>query len=298
MRRLLPLLLLAACAPEPAEEPEPFPGDPAGLGAWSVESSDHEVATADDVVDATLYEPTGEGPWTGAPPVIVLMPGFASSHTQWDDWSQRLASWGFVVAAFTFSANSFDAPADHERDAREVSAVLDWLEGRGVDTAAVATAGHSKGGKIAFFSAVLDDRIDAVVGFDPVDAGGAPCFIDPKACHNWSVAPDSFDGDAGMMDGLAVPTLIFAAPPGPANPEEHHASLFFGGASSPSTYVLHPEGLHADWPDAYAVGDIDRPMTVAFLAQELWGATGAEPWLAGEWLDQKVELGFVEVQSK
>lgn len=259
---------------------------------------DFEVATADDVVDVTLQLPQGEGPWTGPAPVVLLMPGFSSRHTAWEDWGEHLASWGFAVAAFTFSANSFSDPADHERDAEEARAVLDWLDDFDVDHDRVAAAGHSKGGKIAFFAAALDERIDAVVGYDPVDAGGAPCFIDPDACHQWSVAPGSYEGDAGMMDGLAIPSLIFAAPAGLANPAEHHASLFFDGAPSPSTYALHPEALHAWWPGEDDVADVDLPMSVAFLASHLRGANGTDPWLHGAWLQEHIDDGDVEVESK
>lgn len=288
----LVLLALSACTSAPADDTAAdldaaFSGDPAGDGPHAVTAVDTEYDGPTATLDATI--------WSPAEPVgdVVLMPGFLATHELYAPFATHLASWGWRVVGFTFSANGFADPADHEADAREAIAVIDSLGDR-----PVVTMGHSKGGKIAVLAAIRDPRVDAVVAWDPVDAGGAPCSIDPENCHDYSVAPNGYEGDVGEMDALGVPFLLFGAPPGVSNPEEHNADRFWEGARSPAMYVHFEAADHADWIAENDTAAITRRTEVPWLAREVLGQSGTEPWLSGEVIAADVDAGIVTVQTR
>lgn len=287
------LLALLACTPAPADDTAggsdaaAFSGDPAGDGPHAVGSVDTTFAGPTEDLEATIWSP--EAPIGD----VVLMPGFLATHDMYAPFATHLASWGWRVVGFTFSANGFTDPADHEADAREAMAVIDTLGDR-----PIVTVGHSKGGKIAVLTAIRDPRVDAVVAWDPVDSGGAPCEIDPENCHDFSVAPNGYEGDVGEMAGLVVPFLLFGAPPGPSNPEVHNADRFWEGAQSPAMYVHFTEASHTDWVAENDTAAITRRTEVPWLARELLGQSGTEAWLEGEVIQGDVDAGIVTVQRR
>ena len=65
-----------------------------------------------------------------------------------------------------------------------------------LDAGKIGVAGHSLGGKVSINAAILDSRIKAVVGWDPVDA--LPPFGNDGSL---SVAPE-------LMGGLTVPIAL------------------------------------------------------------------------------------------
>jgi pimeloyl-ACP methyl ester carboxylesterase len=287
------LLMLLACAGTSFDDTaddivdSAFTGDPSGDGPNVVTTTDTEIEGPTEPLVATTWAPSA--------PVgnVVMMPGFLATHDMYAPFAAHLASWGWRVVGFTFSANGMTDPADHEADAREAMAVIDTL-----DSGPVVTMGHSKGGKIAVLTAIRDARVDAVVAWDPVDAGGAPCAIDPEHCHDFSVAPNGYEGDVGEMSGLTVPFLLFGAPAGMANPEEHNADRFWEGAQSPATYVHFEAGTHTDWIGENDTSAITRRTEVPWLARELLGASGTEPWLTGEVIQADVDAGMITVESR
>lgn len=281
-----------------------FEGDPEGDGPYTVFEQAVTIPGPAADISGTVYAPSTDGGATvhsaDAPyPLVIVMHGFTSSHTQYANFSRHLATWGFIAIGIDFTDDGA-----HDQDAAEASAAIDFAGANGspveavVDLERVATAGHSLGGKIAFFTAVLDDRVDTVIGWDPVDAGGPPCFIDPEGCHAWSVAPNSFDGDEGMMADLDIPILIFAAPSGAFNPEEHHARRFWEGASSPAQWIYFPAGGHLNWPSAALEERITKRTQIAWLARHLSGMTGVEPLLSGDVIGVDVTAGDIEVEYK
>jgi hypothetical protein len=303
-------VLADASAGEPDADPGapdagvPFEGDPGADGPFAVYEQKVIVPfTAADVV-ATLYAPSKDGGATvatadGPFALVIVMHGFTTSHTAYAALSRHLATWGFVAVGIDFGDDG-----DHMRDALEAKATIDWALGPGtavsgaVDGARIATAGHSLGGKIAFFTAVLDPRVRAVIGWDPVDAGGPPCFIDPNACNKWSIAPNSFAGDVGMMHNLQVATLVFAAPPGAFNPEEHNAKRFWEGTKAPGLWVLFPGGDHLRWPNGDPEQRISKRTGVAWLMHHLNGRSGLDPYFDGAVMQIDVVAGKVAVARK
>jgi pimeloyl-ACP methyl ester carboxylesterase len=227
------------------------------------------------------------------------MHGFLLSHPDYAVFSRHLASWGFVAVGIDFGDDG-----DQMRDAQEAIATIDWALGPGtplsgaVDPARIATAGHSLGGKVAFFAAVLDPRIKAVVGWDPVDSGGPPCFVDPNGCHKWSIAPNSYNGDVGMMDGLHVAALVFGAPPGAFNPEEHNAKRFWEGTKAPGLFVVFPKGDHLRWPNGDPEQRITKRTQLAWLLHHLNGVGGVDDYLTGAVMQQDIVAGRVAVVAK
>ena len=289
------LFILFACSAKPNDTAlgdTAFAGDPAGMGPFAVSTQTTTVEGPTEPLDAIAWVPEGEGEVQ----TVILMPGFLATPESYAGLAEHLASWGWQVFGFTFSSNSMAEPADHDADAVEASAVLDHALtlDRPADPDRVVFAGHSRGGKIAVLGAIRDPRVAAVVAWDPVDSGGAPCSIDPDHCNDFSVAPNSYEGDTGQMAGLTVPFLLFGAPPGAANPEEHNAERFWEGAQAPATYLRFPEGGHTDWLLDGDVAAITARTEVPWLARTLLGQTGTEPWLEGEVLAADVDAGRVE----
>jgi hypothetical protein len=100
------------------------------------------------------------------------------------------------------------------------------------------------------------------------------------------------------MEGLLVPFLLFGAPPGPSNPEVHNADRFWEGARSPAMYVHFEGANHADWVAENDTSAITRRTEVPWLARELLGQSGTEPWLEGEAIQADVDAGIATVQRK
>jgi pimeloyl-ACP methyl ester carboxylesterase len=229
-------------------------------------------------------------------PLVVLSSGFGLTHRAYASFSRHLASWGVAVVGVDFSS-----PANHEQDALEVIATIDWALGESgpladlVDPARIATAGHSLGGKVALYAAAIDARIAAVVAWDPVDNGGPPCFIDPAGCNRWSVAPNSFAGDRGMMTGIRAAVLLFGAPVGLFSPEEHHVARFWEGLTADGMLVFFPEGDHLNWPAGDPEERISKRTQLAWLLSHLAGARGLERFLRGDVLQGDVDRGVIEV---
>lgn len=285
-------------APPPAapSSARPFTGDPGEKGQFQVVRKALSLTGPAGPLRATLFSPKGYA--GGKQHLVIVLHGFGVNHNFYDDYSSHLASQGFIALGLDFS----DA-AKHEQNALEVVAAIDWAFSPASGLAGtlhprVATAGHSLGGKIAFYAATLDQRIGTVIGWDPVDSGGPPCFIDKDQCNQWSVAPHSFDGDKGMMDQIRVRVLIFAAPVSMFNPEEHHARRFWEGAAVGSLYVYFPGGSHMNWPGGRLEAPITKRIHTAWLLHHLAGRTGLDPFLDGDVLAKDIAAGSIEVQRK
>ncbi len=300
---------LVDAGPRPDADPAapdsgpPFTGDPAADGPFQVYEQGVTIPGPLGNITATVYAPSHDGATVatadGPFPLVVVMHGFTASHPVYAPFSRHFATWGFLAVGIDFTDDG-----DHEDDAREAMAAIDWatapgtLVGAAVDPTRIATAGHSLGGKIAFFAAVLDPRVRVVIGWDPVDSGGPPCFIDPNACQQWSIAPNSYAGDTGMMDGLHVATLIFGAPVGAFNPEEHHAKRFWEGTTSPGLFVLFPSGDHLRWPSGDPEQRVTKRTQVAWLLQYFNGMSDLEPYFEGAVMQADVLTGKVAVVAK
>jgi hypothetical protein len=224
----------------------------------------------------TTYSPSADGVTVapGRSPLVVVMPGYGLKHTNYSGYSTVFASHGFVVLGVDTADGGFASTSDHEQEARRTVAAIDWLLAESpvaahIDATKISVAGHSKGGKVAFWAAALDHRIDLVIGWDPSNAGGPPCFIDPVACNSQPAAPNCNTADGmgtGVLQGMRAESLIIGVPPDRlTNPDPAHNSLnFYRGAPSPATYILL-RGGHAD----FALGNADL-QAVAIRASAGW----------------------------
>jgi pimeloyl-ACP methyl ester carboxylesterase len=179
-----------------------------------------------------------------------------------------------------------------------VSAILDWATGSAsgvaahVDKTKLATAGHSMGGKVSILTAILDPRVKAVVGWDPVDA------LPPISDGSYSVTPEK-------MDGLKVPVALLGEttddgsgggfmPCAPAADNYHQ--YFIHACKAPAAVEVTIDGAdHTEWADASTCGiacafctkgttaaatvnTITDRVTVAWLETYLRGAAGLQHW--------------------
>jgi dienelactone hydrolase len=186
----------------------------------------------------------------------------------------------------------FALEAAHDKNAAEAIAAIDLaisdaapeaIRGH-VDAERIAALGHSFGGKIAFYAASLDARIDLVIGWDPSNAGGPPCFVDATACNQFPVAPNCMADDSGIVHRMRAETVVLRAAPDGANPEPaHNAIHFYRGAPAPATLIDFDTNVaHGDFANAAAaVLAHTRRVNAAFVLSRLLGATGLEDYLPG-----------------
>jgi hypothetical protein len=287
-----------------------FEGDPSELGPHAAAKLDVTIDAPDDdlaAFGATVWGPSLDGGQSlgvvGKAPLMLLMPGFTRKHGNYENLANRFASWGFVVLGLSFLDE-----AKHDQNTAQAMAAIDFaIDPAGplaglLDGQKIAVAGHSLGGKIAFMTAASDPRVKVVVGWDPVDSGGAPCWVPVagKDCHKWSVAPNSFEGDEGMMGTIQAAQLIFHAPPGLFNPEAHNSLRFWEGTQAPAELVKIPDASHLDWGVAeQGKWDVLTVRTqVPFMLKHLYGATGTEPFLTGAVMQADVSAGTVALEVK
>ena len=268
-------------------------GDPNDNGAYAVWRMDVVIANPDatrSALDATFYAPSqdeGRSIATGQFALVLVMHGYGLTHQAYEGMSTHIASHGFVVLGLTLP---FSLTAAHDKNAAEALAAIDFALSSAaptplhthIDPQKIAAAGHSLGGKIAFYAAALDARIDLVIAWDPSNAGGPPCFIDSAACNDFPVAPNCLAMQAGVVHQLRAESLVFRAAADGANPEPaHNAIHFFRGAPAPATLIdFDTRAQHGDWanPDS-AVVPHTRRVQVAILRQRFYQHTGLESWL-------------------
>ncbi len=278
-------------------------GDPGGPGDFEVVVDDVTIPRGDGSIAATVCLPSTDGatPAPGPFPLVVLSPGFQLPRTQYAWMCNHLASWGFVTLSADYPAGGgiFDPPA-HRDLAEGVVGNIDWALSAAsglaerIDAGRIAVAGHSLGGKVSVFAAVLDARIDAVVGFDPVDAqppGGG-------GTDSPSVTPE-------LMDDLAVPLAVIGETLDsgggfmPCAPEDdnYHQYYVHACASPHALEATVANADHMDWvadpascgftcsvcQDGTAMDAntrlLTRRLTVAFLDQHLRDGTALQAYL-------------------
>lgn len=286
----------------PGPVPADPPVDPFGSGEHTVTIYETTVSGANGKsFEAILAVPDG----TESRPAVVFLPGFMLSGSQFLSSADALARHSFITLLPSFGDSILGA-IDHVDLAGHTSAMLDWLQlesatpdspiyGR-VDVDSLATAGHSRGGKIALLTAVQDARVAAVYTFDPVDAVGGPGASGPTPA-NPSVTPE-------LMGDLTVPVGFFGAGLGaeglsPCAPtEENHAAYFqHADAAEVAYHHVDANAGHMDFTDdgggltgAFCAAGDDPQGTraaaigtmVAFFRAHLSNEDGYTPWLQGD----------------
>lgn len=299
---------------------EVFSGDPLQAGKFKVLKQDFKVPNPDaalNPIPLTLYSPSEDGSRAaeGKRGLVLVLPGYgknfgiglAGTYPSYSFYSEHLVSHGFVVVGMNFIAGGIGLPlattenlgahflTRQEDNVKEVKAVLDFiLSDAGakaqIDASKIAIAGHSEGGKVAFFAAVEDPRIDLVIGWDPQNAGGGtPCAGAPDTCDRLPIAPicpdpdDTSTANPGRMHELQAETLVFAARDAATIPDAHHfAEHFYRGAPSPAHLVLFADASHENWSDGMnPVSQATMRAQLALLLTRFQGMTGLDDYLPG-----------------
>ncbi|HUQ05017.1 MAG TPA: hypothetical protein VM261_21085 [Kofleriaceae bacterium] len=283
------------------DAPTTSAGDPGAPGTWMV----HTQATvtislgAAGNVAGTVYSPSTDGatPAAGPFPLVIVSSGYQLARAQYRVFCEHLATWGHVCITHEYASSG-----NHQAKAREVGAIIDWalspasgLASR-VNAQAIGVAGHSLGGKVSINAAILDTRIKAVVGWDPVDA--LPPFGNDGSM---SVAPE-------MMGNLRVPIALLgeltdasgglggmSCAPSADNYQQFYAAACEAPAVLEVTIAMAD---HMDWigdrgscgiaclacqngqtADAVIHG-ITKRVTAAWFVRHLRGDTAMDTWLS------------------
>lgn len=267
-------------------------GDPGAPGPWMVHTATATISLGSaGSVPGTVYSPSSDGaaPAAGPFPLVVVSSGYQLARTQYAMFCQHLATWGHVCITHDYASSG-----NHQAKAREVSAVIDWALSPAsgfaarVQASAIGVAGHSLGGKVSINAAILDARIRAVVGWDPVDA--LPPFGNDGS---QSVTPE-------MMGNLRVPLAVLGetADSQCAPTADNYQQYFTAACESPATLeVTVAMADHMDWigdrgscgiaclvcqngqtADTVVHG-ITRRVTAAWFLRHLRNDASMDPWL-------------------
>jgi dienelactone hydrolase len=300
----------------PDSDPTPPAGplrDPSETGPFSiVASSPSPTLSTRTRVPLRVFLPEGDGPF----PVVVFTHGFQLTSANYRSYGRHLASWGYVVIMPDLPGSLISAPT-HVELADELIALLDWIEASPdalqakADPGSLGMAGHSMGGKLSLLVATMDERVDAVFGVDPVDAGGNPFFEDPVGYP--SVTPERMP-DLLVPLGMVGETVNATASLGPAcAPREDNFQRYFAAAVSPVVALEIVGANHMSFLDNPSCGlpclacpaGTDDPARTRALAQRyltaffeltLRGVTGYRSHLAGQAVQVEIDAGEVLLQ--
>jgi pimeloyl-ACP methyl ester carboxylesterase len=256
-------------------------------------------------LDAELFLPIGVDPDA----FVLFMPGFGASYTGYTEYLEHLASHAFLAVGMDFVSSTFSTDGEHDIKAYQALDTISYILAvyPEFEQLPIFTAGHSLGGKIAFYSASLSRSIDGVMALDPVNAGGPPCFLFPDQCIAYPVAPNNHTGQEGVMQNIANGTssLIFRSAPDPlTNPDEQfNADNFYFGmngqglkaAPSPAWYYdfgPFPHALYLSSFPSKQVQIIKRTM-IAFLEQVVLGVNRSD-YLTGSIIQRDIDDRLLE----
>ncbi len=179
-------------------------------------------------------------------PTIFFMPGFGAEARDYVWIMKYWASKGSKVVGVDFPKSGFFDPQNHEENAKQILKLVENYKKNNPNTKLIL-AGHSRGAKIAFYTASKTNKVDAVIAFDPVNAGGPPCFISDK-CYNYPVASNPIRKQKGVLSKYSTPSLIFSVPIDSWNPDDQFHSLKFWNDLSKNAYLFDCENVsHAAW---------------------------------------------------
>lgn len=320
MKRLFPSLviamILAGCGQDCTDVP-----DPASPGPFDVVSSQVDLEITVEGVTKTLPV-TVLMPDVAAPaPLVIFTHGFSQEPAAYVGTGEYIASWGMVVVMPKIPGSAF-SPVPHRIMAEYLRGVLDWAVGDGnaadgplaakVDPEHVGLAGHSMGGKLSFLLAASDDRVDAVFGVDPVDAGPPIDDYDPA---DWpSVTPE-------LMPQITIPIVALGqtldgdvADALSCAPAGNRFSDYYEAAVGPAVMIEMVGADHVSFLDACdefcslfcRPGTDDPAVTLAltrkylaaFFRDHLAGEDCLRDWLIGDAMNADVAAGLVRTEWK
>ncbi len=274
----------------------------------TIEKTDRTV-----VLDLVLMIPEISDPM----PLVVFTHGFSASPDMYLSYGERLASWGFFVI-MPQMPGSLSKPETHQDQAEYLAALLDWatdsenvkLSGK-VDLSHIGLAGHSMGGKLSFLLASQNPRPKAIFGVDPVDSA-PPIDYEPEDYP--SVTPEK-------MPDISIPFVALGETVNGGEgslscaPSAKNFQQYFAYAESPAIQIDVLGANHmsfVDDPDcglacAICPKGTDDPFVTRMLTQKymtafflavLNGQTELYDYLIGDRMQQDVDAGLVEVETK
>lgn len=313
---LLAPLLLAGCGQDCTDV-----RDPATAGPFAVVSSRTDLEITVEGVKKTVPV-TVLLPDVAIPsPLVIFSHGFSQEPAAYVGTGEYIASWGMIVVMPGLPGGIF-SPVPHRIMAEYLRGVLDWAIGDGnasdgplagkVDPGRVGLAGHSMGGKLSFLLAASDERVDAVFGVDPVDAGPP---IDDYAPADWpSVTPELMPqinipivALGQTLDGDQVDALSCA-------PAGNRFSDYYDAAVGPAVMIEMIGADHVSFLDAcdefcslFCRPGADDPAVtlaltrkylVAFFLDQLAGDDCLREWLVGDAIIADIDAGLVAAAWK
>lgn len=254
-------LLVSGCIPPTIDANDPLEK----LGPYQVGHSNTIIPFEDtDGIEAEVFTPDSEAPFG----LVIFLPGFGASYSLYSGYLEHLASHGYVALGMNFPGNAFALDSRHDVKAQQVLAAVTFLRNLHPSylNLQIAVAGHSMGGKLAFYAAALEPEIDIVMALDPVNAGGPPCFLFPDYCANYPVAPNPNRDEPGILSDIEnLASLIMRSAPDPVtNPEaEFNAQWFYYGSDGDGSDAIPSPALYYDFADLPHAGYIPLPPSEA-----------------------------------
>jgi pimeloyl-ACP methyl ester carboxylesterase len=299
------LLMTLGCfsGTDPFEKPGPY-------GVYSTTISVPNPEDAAKPIQGKIFAPStdaGNSIAEGDFELVIFMPGFGATYSLYCMYTSHLASHGSIVIGMNFiPPTGFDGM--HDYLARQATYVIDYALGCGsplerhLDCPKIATAGHSLGGKIAFYAAAIDPRITVVMAMDPSNSGGPPCFISPEWCNAYPVAPNVVTGNIGMLDNVNAASFIMRAAPDPLfNPDPQNNAFYFfygldgqglHGVKRPALYFDVGSAGHISWLTNANVIRIAKRTMVAWLKAYFHGES-LDQYFTGSIVQKDVTAGYI-----
>lgn len=285
--------------------------DPNLDGPWQIANLKGSYTVNNVKVATDVYYPT-RGPEPGPYPVVLIAHGFQLPVTQYTKYAQRLASHGYVALTVDFQAGLFNP--DHVAYTKQVVGGIDWVAADPklkdiADTNNVGLTGHSLGGKLSIFGAIMDNRVRASITLDPVDSA---TMCDMQKCPDVSnmlpidmplgFVGETLDGEGGFM---------------PCAPAADNFLTYYKNATAPALAVTVNGANHMSFIDDVAscgficsfckmptltnkvVNDLSRAYVVAFYSRYLKDIAGYDTYLTGaEAKARYVDTNLVTIASK
>lgn len=262
-------------------------------------------------IPLTLFHPK---PHNGQPllgeNLIIILPASDLNRYFYLPLAWHLASHGHTVAAINLPFN-LSLNGKHDWLAETVSNMIDQLilneeSPIELEINQITVIGHGLGGKIAFFAATQDNRIQRVAAIDPTNNGEAPCFVSQHWCRAYPVAPIPGTNHLGLLTQTQSESLIFRSDPDIffTSEPEFNASVFFYGTDgigsdavpSPATYIDAGANLHLSWLPIFGseLNRVTFRTLAAWLDVELSQAE-LDSYLVGTIMQEEIQRGTVRL---
>ncbi len=230
-------------SPSTTSQPFAGKGDPYVPGELAVRTTDIKPCDNGAPTALRIHAPVAPGDYA----VILFHHGFMSRNSAYDEVLKHLSSHGFVVVAPQMYEPGLGPLLGHPTAAAEAelaSQIVAWLPGNldnvtGIHarTDRLGISGHSRGGKVAWRTAVADpSRFRAIAGVDPVDGTGGPLGNQPR------VVQGQFQFD--------LPTLVIGTElGGGCAPSGDNHVQFYEASPSPAWHIVALGQGHGDMLD-------------------------------------------------